>query len=87
MNGRACAKCRFAEREHMQGQIQRVLVCHFGPPTMSMYAMSSPQGGQAVHGSTQFPIVHPANWCYQFEAVKEGETIEGGTGSGIQVPR
>lgn len=80
---RSCAQCKFASREFMQGQIQRVLVCREGPPSVSLVPIPQPTGTQ-VQGFTQFPIVQPANWCYRFQQAEEGEKEE--TGSLLAMP-
>lgn len=67
---RACGKCRFSRLETMPGQIQRVLVCHRFPPSMSMFVAPGPGGQMGVTGATNHPVVQPAQWCYEFAALE-----------------
>jgi hypothetical protein len=59
-----CGTCRFMCREHIQGQIARIMVCHWGPPALFM--MQTPRG---VQGVTQFPIVQETMFCFRHEPV------------------
>jgi hypothetical protein len=63
---KSCASCRFKEMTHMQGQIQRVMVCHRFPPGMSMLPMNGPQG-QGIAAQTHLPIVNPSLWCHEYQ--------------------
>lgn len=58
----ACQHCRFATLEQMQGQIQRMLVCHRFPPTP--YTVPQPRG---VAMMCSQPIVQPNMFCYEFQ--------------------
>lgn len=60
---KSCSACFFSQLELMQGQIQRVLVCHHSPP--STFAVPAPQGG-GLMAMTQFPVVQPTMFCHQF---------------------
>ena len=64
MNPLSCATCKYMSLEMMQGQIQRLMVCHFNPP--AMHLITTPQG---VQGQTAFPIVQPGHWCGQHATV------------------
>ena len=56
-----CAQCAYMELEQMQGQLQRVMVCHQAPP--GLFAMPAARGIQMI---TQFPIVQANMFCHQF---------------------
>ena len=66
---RTCGTCKFSQLEVMQGQIQRILVCHRFPPSMQM--MSTPQG---IAAQTMSPVVQPAMYCYEYQQREGQET-------------
>jgi len=59
----ACKNCRFhVEQRTSPDAITKSLVCRYGPPAMSMIPTNA---GLVVN--SQFPLVQPDFWCYQFE--------------------
>jgi hypothetical protein len=72
----ACGRCAFAALEVMQGQLQRVLVCHRMPPAVCMVTMPN---GRGIQGMTMFPTVQPQMYCHEFKVKDEvsATVIEG----------
>lgn len=68
---KVCANCRFHEMEAMQGQIQRMMVCHRMPPTISMVPTQ-----QGIQGMTMFPVVKPSDWCYEWQQREHQQNID-----------
>lgn len=59
---RACAKCRFAQAQRPNPpDIIGVLLCRWGPRHLTQ--IPTPQG---IINASNFPIVAPDDWCYQF---------------------
>lgn len=74
--GRSCGTCFFAELERQQGAIETRLVCHYGPPSLTLLPQQQPG---LIPGTTQtvianlagWPPVHATGWCYQYAAKAE----------------
>lgn len=62
----ACGVCRFSqETRNPQNQLQRVLVCKWGPP--GMFFANTTGGGVGAHPI--WPPVPPDAWCHRFESI------------------
>lgn len=70
-----CANCAFCSLEQIQGQIMRMRICHFAPP--SSFIAPGPQPN-TMSIRTQFPVVQDDMYCHQFRpsaaALASGES-------------
>ena len=70
----ACCRCKFARIvPNTQNPLEKVLVCHFLPPT-PMLAMTNQ--GPILLPSTHAPVMADA-WCFQFSRAESVEEITG----------
>ena len=70
----ACCRCKFARIvPNTQNPLEKVLVCHFLPPT-PMLAMTSQ--GPVLLPSTHAPVMADA-WCFQFSRAETLKEISG----------
>lgn len=76
-----CASCRYHSLEQMQGQIQRNIVCKWGPPSACVVTIPPGANGPGSPGGMTlqclFPIMQPHQFCHRYEAnaVASGDMI------------